>query len=275
MSISSSVYEVKQVNPNVTVRQAIRVGLNVGRDIMGTMADTLIFAYLGAHMITMLLPRIEFPEVGTLYPFIRLMNEEATAVAVIRAIVGTIGLVLTVPIAAVIAGVMTRYMKVKPSDIHEDLPSAEEIEQRYRGDSGGKARLAVPIALIVVLVGMQFFHNRVNNASATIIEQRNENGELTFRSEYAKGKVVRLLESNPITEITEHQILEVEMLSGLYKGERIVLRNILNHSMPLLSIPANPGDTILCRVGGSPINSASSILYRSMAGIDSCCGCLD
>ena len=35
---------------------------------MGTMADTLIFAYLGAHLITMLLPTIEFPEVGVLYP---------------------------------------------------------------------------------------------------------------------------------------------------------------------------------------------------------------
>ena len=96
MSISSSVYEVKQVNPNISVRQAIRAGLNVGRDIMGTMADTLIFAYLGAYMITMLLPRIEFPEVGYLYPFLRLANDEVTAVAIIQAIVGTIGLVLTV-----------------------------------------------------------------------------------------------------------------------------------------------------------------------------------
>ena len=69
MSISSSVHEVKQVNPNITVRQSIRAGLNVGRDIMGTMADTLIFAYLGAHMMTMLLPRIDFPEAGILYPF--------------------------------------------------------------------------------------------------------------------------------------------------------------------------------------------------------------
>ena len=40
---------------------------------------------------------------------------------------------------------------------------------------------------------------------------------------------------------TEHHILEIEMLSGLYKGQRLVLRNIVNHSMPLLSIPATPG----------------------------------
>ena len=253
MSISSSVYEVKQVNPNITVRQAIRAGLNVGRDIMGTMADTLIFAYLGAYMITALLPRIEFPEVGMLYPFLRLVNDEATAVAIIQAIVGTIGLVLTVPIAAVIAGVLTKYRKIAPSEIDEALPSEEELEELFRTDNPrSKARLAIPIALVVVLVGTQYLHHRINHASATIIEYRDENGDITSRSEYAKGKVIRHLESTVSNEIQENQILEVEMLSGLYQGQRIILRNILNHQLDLLSIPAKPGDIILCRVGGRP-----------------------
>ena len=47
---------------------------------------------------------------------------------------------------------------------------------------------------------------------------------------------------------SEHHILEVEMLSGMYTGRRLVLRNIVNHNMPLLSIPAEPGDIILCAV---------------------------
>ena len=319
MSISSSVHEVKQVNPNITVRQAIRAGLNVGRDIMGTMADTLIFAYLGAHMMTMLLPRIEFPEVGYLYPFLRLVNDEATAVAIIQAVVGTIGLVLTVPIAASVAGFLTQYAKVDKSDIHEDLPSEEELEELFRADPPrSKARIAVPIAMVIVLIGTIFVYHRTHGLSAKISEQ----------SEYAKGRVVRLLESNgnflfninnnavsdldnsvvpailreafnneniPLSdEVTvsikpwkdsrwllsdkkyeqtysiremeheektvlsvyesksEHHILEVEMLSGMYKGRRLVLRNIVNHNMPLLSIPAEPGDIILCRVAGDP-----------------------
>ena len=325
MSISSSVYEVKQVNPNISVRQAIRAGLNVGRDIMGTMADTLIFAYLGAYMITMLLPRIEFPEVGYLYPFLRLANDEVTAVAIIQAIVGTIGLVLTVPIAAVIAGVLTKYRKINPSEIDEDLPSEEELEELFRTDDPkSKARLAVPIALIVVLVGTQYFYNRINHSSAVIAKYHDANGNLTSRSEYAKGRVISLLESNapllfsvdateksnlerrqvsedlrqafenhnlPLSHnltvsmhewrdtkwlirdeknevmfsageaegklnvydaTTEHHILKVEMLSGLYEGQTIILRNILNHKVDLLSIPAEPGDVILCRIGGTP-----------------------
>ena len=324
MSISSSVHEVKQVNPNITVRQAIRAGLNVGRDIMGTMADTLIFAYLGAHMMTMLLPRIEFPEVGYLYPFLRLVNDEATAVAIIQAVVGTIGLVLTVPIAASVAGFLTQYAKVDRSEIHEDLPSEEELEELFRADPPrSKARIAVPIAMGVVLISTIFVYHRTHGLSAAISEQ----------SEYAKGRVIQLLESNgnflfdidstaigdldkqvvpsalreafnkeniPLSEEvtvsvkpwkdsrwllsdikyeqtysirvmedavggvpsesrlyvyeskSENHILEVEMLSGMYKGKRLVLRNIVNHNMPLLSIPAEPGDVILCRVAGDP-----------------------
>ena len=319
MSISSSVHEVKQVNPNITVRQAIRAGLNVGRDIMGTMADTLIFAYLGAHMMTMLLPRIEFPEVGYLYPFLRLVNDEATSVAIIQAVVGTIGLVLTVPIAASVAGFLTQYAKVDRSEIHEDLPSEEELEELFRADPPrSKARIAVPIAMGIVLIGTIFVYHRTHGLSAAISEQ----------SEYAKGRVIQLLESNgnflldidssaigdldkqvvpsalreafnkeniPLSdEVTvsvkpwkdsrwllsdvkyeqtysiretdhgektvlsvyesksENHILEVEMLSGMYKGRRLVLRNIVNHNMPLLSIPAEPGDVILCRVAGDP-----------------------
>ncbi len=333
MSISSSVHEVKQVNPNITARQAIRAGLNVGRDIMGTMADTLIFAYLGAHMMTMLLPRIDFPEVGILYPFLRLVNDEATAVAIVQAVVGTIGLVLTVPIAASVAGFLTQYTKVDKSEIHEDLPSAEELEELFRADPPrSKARIAVPIAMAIVLIGTILVYYRTHELSATVLEQRDADGNSISKSEYAKGKVVRLLESSgnllfdidssaasdlnnrvvptalreafsshnvPLSdELTvsvkpwkdsrwllsdtkyeqtysiraiedtvgaisesrlnvyaskiEHHILEVEMLSGMYKGRRLVLRNIVNHNMPLLSIPAEPGDVILCRVAGNP-----------------------
>ena len=202
MSISSSVNEVKQVNPNISVRQAIRAGLNVGRDIMGTMADTLIFAYLGAQMITMLLPRIHFPEAGVLYPFLRLVNDEATAVAIIQAVIGTIGLVLTVPIAAMIAGFLTKYTKVDRTAIHEDLPTEAELEELFGPEAGhGKSRIfssriVVPIAMVLVLVGTTFFYYRTHTLSATVFEQYDEQQQPISKSEYAKGRVLQLLESS-------------------------------------------------------------------------------
>ncbi len=109
MAISSTVEEVKRANPNISVKDAIRSGLNVGRDIIGTMTNTLIFAYVGADLTLMALPGLTFPESGRVYSFLRLLNKEGLAVEMVQALVGTIGLVLAVPITAMIAGMLTAY----------------------------------------------------------------------------------------------------------------------------------------------------------------------
>lgn len=109
MAISSSVEEVKKANPHISVKDAIKSGLNVGRDIIGTMTNTLIFAYIGADMTLMVLPGLNIPMSGYRYPFFRLLNQEAPAVASVQALIGTIGLVLAVPTTALIAGILTGY----------------------------------------------------------------------------------------------------------------------------------------------------------------------
>ena len=111
MAISSSVVEVKKANPSISVKDAIRSGLNVGRDIIGTMTNTLIFAYIGADMTLMVLPGLNFPERGVVHPFFRLLNKEGPAVEAVQALAGTIGLVLAIPITALIAGLLTAYGK--------------------------------------------------------------------------------------------------------------------------------------------------------------------
>ena len=252
MSISSSVHEVKEVNPNVSVRQAIRIGFNVGRDVMGTMADTLIFAYLGAEIITMLLPRIDFPEVGVSYPFLRIVNDEATAAAILQAIIGTIGLVLTVPITSVVAGILTKYAKVDRDRVAQDIPSTEELEMMHRQEKEKKSQYLVPFGLVVVICSILGLQNYVNHSAATVVRKEDSSGNLVSVSEYAKGKVIRRLERNAETESTVHDILEIELLAGIYKGQNLILRNVIQKKMPLLTIPAEPGDIVLCRVGGSP-----------------------
>ncbi len=247
MSISSAVYEVKSVNPNVTVRQAIQAGLNIGRDVMGTMADTLIFAYLGADIITLLLPQIEFPEVGTTYPFLRLLNDEATAASIVQAIVGTIGLVLTVPITAVLAGFATRWDKT--TDTVDG--AALSLTEFYQPTKSTKNWL-VPISLLMVIGVTFLLQDYLKRQSAVISTSTDNNGKIFSQSEYAKGQVLRRLEQNGNSTARQHHILEVQILSGMYAGQKIVMRNVVNPNMPLLSIPAEPGDTVLCRLGGSP-----------------------
>ena len=247
MSISSAVYEVKSVNPNITVRQAIQAGLNVGRDVMGTMADTLIFAYLGADIITLLLPQIEFPEVGTTYPFLRLLNDEATSASIVQAIVGTIGLVLTVPITAVLAGLTTRWAKPDNTLDESTLPPIEPDQPAEPATNW-----LVPISLLIV-IGLTFWlQDYLQKQSAVISSATDSNGQILAQSEYAKGKVLQRLEQNGNDLTRQHHVLEVEILSGMYTGQKIVMRNVVNTKMPLLSIPAEPGDTVLCRLGGSP-----------------------
>jgi len=111
MAISSTVTEVKKANPEISVKYAISSGLNVGRDIMGTMANTLIFAYIGADMTIMIMPGLNYPDFGHLHPFLKLLNEEAPAVEITQALLGTIGLVLAIPITAVVSGLLTAYSR--------------------------------------------------------------------------------------------------------------------------------------------------------------------
>ncbi|MCS5613902.1 MAG: YibE/F family protein, partial [Candidatus Poribacteria bacterium] len=94
--------------------------------------------------------------------------------------------------------------------------------------------------------------NYVNHSAATVVRKEDSSGKLVSVSEYAKGKVIRRLERNAETESTAHDILEIELLAGTYKGQNLILRNVIQKKMPLLTIPAEPGDIVLCRVGGSP-----------------------
>lgn len=97
MSISSAVAELHTVNPSLTARQLFRSGMNIGRDAMGTMANTLVLAFAGSSLNMMIF--IYAYDIS----YIQLMNTDFVAMEVIRSISGSIGIVLTVPLAAAIS----------------------------------------------------------------------------------------------------------------------------------------------------------------------------
>lgn len=101
MSVASAISEVKKVNPDMKTTELIAAGMNVGRDIMGTMANTLILAYTGGALPFMLLFMVYEMEP------LRIVNWELIVTEIIRALVGSIALVISVPITAVIAGWLT------------------------------------------------------------------------------------------------------------------------------------------------------------------------
>ena len=98
MSIASAVAEIHSVNPQLGTWKLFRSGMNIGRDAMGTMSNTLILAFAG-NSFNMLLMIYSYG-IG----FQQLMNTDFIAVEVIRSIAGSIGIICTVPIVAFMAG---------------------------------------------------------------------------------------------------------------------------------------------------------------------------
>lgn len=95
VSIASAAQELYETNPHQPKRELFRHCMNIGRDIMGTMVDTLILAYTGSSIPLLILL---YNETG-----LRFLNMEIIAAELTLAVVGSIGLLLSVPITAVVA----------------------------------------------------------------------------------------------------------------------------------------------------------------------------
>jgi uncharacterized membrane protein len=105
MSISSSIDEIHKLNPALSRVKLFGSGMSVGKDIMGTMSNTLILAYTGSS-IPLLLTFMAYDA-----PLVRMINLDLIATEIVRSLAGTIGLVLTIPITAFIAVWMNRKLK--------------------------------------------------------------------------------------------------------------------------------------------------------------------
>ena len=97
MSVASAAAEIKQACPDIKPGELFRGAFNVGRDIMGTMANTLILAYVGAATPLLLLV------MGHRIDWLKIINMDQIATEFVRGIAGSIGLVAAVPITAFLA----------------------------------------------------------------------------------------------------------------------------------------------------------------------------
>lgn len=95
MSIVSSLYEIKEQNPSVTAKQLLQSGMNIGKDIMGTMTDTLILAFVGSS--------INLVVIYYMYcmPVISLVNSDFIVVEAVKGLISSMAVVMSIPVAAV------------------------------------------------------------------------------------------------------------------------------------------------------------------------------
>lgn len=102
MSIASSLDEIKSKNPTITYKELFKSGMNIGRDVIGTMTNTLILAYVGGSITLILL------FLACNINFIDIVNKETIAQEIISAIAGSMGVVYTVPITSFAYAVLNK-----------------------------------------------------------------------------------------------------------------------------------------------------------------------
>lgn len=100
MSISSSLEEVHNANPALTAKELFRSGMNIGRDMTGTMTNTLILAFLGSGFTLI----IYLFSLGL--SKIQLFTSAYAAIEVISGISSSIGLILAIPLTAAVSAFM-------------------------------------------------------------------------------------------------------------------------------------------------------------------------
>ena len=92
ISIASAVRELSETDQSLTPKQLYEKGMNVGRDIMGSMTSTLVLAYSGGALPLLLLM--------SSMPSMKLINLDLVASEIASALAGSLGLVLTIPLTA-------------------------------------------------------------------------------------------------------------------------------------------------------------------------------
>ena len=105
MSVASSIDEIYKANNDLTTKELFNSGMNVGKDIMGTMTNTLILAYTGTSIPLLLL----FMAYET--SIVKIMNMDIIATEIVRSLSGSIGLILTIPITAIVASTLIHRKK--------------------------------------------------------------------------------------------------------------------------------------------------------------------
>ena len=94
ISISSSLWEIKEKAESISFKTLFRSGINIGRDIMGSMANTLILAYIGSSLSVVLLLTVFSGSV------LNLFNSEMIAVEILQALAGSFGILSAIPLTA-------------------------------------------------------------------------------------------------------------------------------------------------------------------------------
>ncbi|WP_328933304.1 MULTISPECIES: YibE/F family protein [unclassified Streptomyces] len=117
---TSAVWELHEANPSMGWRGLYRAGIRIGRDHIASVVNTLVLAYAGAALPLLLLFSIAQSSVGSV------ANSELVAEEIVRTLVGSIGLVASVPVTTALAALV----------VSADRPGREAVPAGAAGSAG-------------------------------------------------------------------------------------------------------------------------------------------
>ena len=94
MSISSTIQEIHDRNPEISKKELFKSGIHVGKDMMGTMSNTLILAFAGGSINTLVFIY------AYNYEYLQMINMFDIGIEIIQGVASSMGVILTVPICS-------------------------------------------------------------------------------------------------------------------------------------------------------------------------------
>ncbi|HJB26761.1 MAG TPA: YibE/F family protein [Firmicutes bacterium] len=112
MSVASTINEIYIHNPQLTTKQLFTAGIHVGQDMMGTMSNTLILAFTGSSINTLMIIY------AYSMPYLQIINMYDIGIEILQGISGALGVILTVPFVSIISAMwLTRSKAEKSKEI--------------------------------------------------------------------------------------------------------------------------------------------------------------
>ncbi|MFG2946657.1 YibE/F family protein [Streptomyces adustus] len=117
---TSAVWELHEANPSMGWRGLYRAAIRIGRDHIASVVNTLVLAYAGAALPLLLLFSIAQSSIGTV------ANSELVAEEIVRTLVGSIGLVASVPVTTALAALVVAADRQGPQSAAAAAPAGDQ-----------------------------------------------------------------------------------------------------------------------------------------------------
>ena len=97
MDVTSACSELYHHDPSIAPKKLFWAGMNVGRDVMGTMSATLILAFFGGSLGVWVLDYVYD------LPFLQLISSNAIGIEIMKGLSGSFGVIFAAPLAAALS----------------------------------------------------------------------------------------------------------------------------------------------------------------------------